>query len=262
VPLTPFQREIARLLATHRNPESHVAGGAAINRSESSPRYSEDIDIFHDAAESVAVSAEADVQSLRQAGYSAEWRLRQEGFYRAEVAAGEHKVRLDWATDSAFRFFPVQMDEEFGYCLHQADLAINKVLALAGRCEVRDFLDILYLNRTYLSLGALIWAACGKDPGYTPALLLDLANRHVAFHEADLQGERLARPLDLQELKKEWLGTRQQAESLLARLPASELGCLYLDAGSLPANPEPADATFPTLVRHRGSIRGAWPRIS
>ena len=70
----------------------------------------------------------------------------------------EDRLRLDWATDSAFRFFPVLPDEEFGYCLHQADLATNKVLALAGRSEVRDFLDTLLIDRTYLSLGAVIWA--------------------------------------------------------------------------------------------------------
>jgi hypothetical protein len=32
MPLTPFQREVVHLLAANRNPESHVAGGAVINR--------------------------------------------------------------------------------------------------------------------------------------------------------------------------------------------------------------------------------------
>jgi hypothetical protein len=32
MPLTAFQRGVAHILAKHRNTESHVAGGAVINR--------------------------------------------------------------------------------------------------------------------------------------------------------------------------------------------------------------------------------------
>ena len=63
MPLTPFQREIARLLAKHRNPESYVAGGAVINRGTDGVRISDDLDIFHDLAASVATSAEADAKA-------------------------------------------------------------------------------------------------------------------------------------------------------------------------------------------------------
>ena len=59
MPLTPYQREVAQLLAKHRNPESHVAGGAVINRGEVGVRISDDLDIFHDLAAAVAASAEA-----------------------------------------------------------------------------------------------------------------------------------------------------------------------------------------------------------
>ena len=65
--------------------------------------------------------------------------------------------------DSAFWFFPVQADAEFGFVLHTLDGATNKLLALAGRGELRDYLDVLFLKRNVLSLGALAWAACGKD---------------------------------------------------------------------------------------------------
>ena len=54
MPLTPFQRGVAQILAKHRNPESHVAGGAVINRGEGGVRISDDLDIFHDLAASVA----------------------------------------------------------------------------------------------------------------------------------------------------------------------------------------------------------------
>src|SRR6516225_6353012 len=116
MPLTDFQRGVAHILAKHRNPESHIAGGAVINRGESGIRISDDLDIFHDVAANVAASADADAKALVEAGYSIEWSLRSEGISRAEVSRGEDRVRLDWTTDSAFRFFPAQPDEDFGYC--------------------------------------------------------------------------------------------------------------------------------------------------
>jgi hypothetical protein len=117
-----------------------VAGGAVINR-DAGLRVSEDLDIFHDLPVShgdlkiVGEHADADGIVLEEAGYS-EW-VSRKAVYKAIVAKGREHVRLDWTTDSAFRFFPVQPDEDFGYCLHMADLATNKVLALAGRAEIR-----------------------------------------------------------------------------------------------------------------------------
>jgi hypothetical protein len=269
MPLTDFQKGVARLIAANRSPESHVAGGAVINRGEAGLRISEDLDIFHDvpeggptAAEMVAASAEADERVLRGAGYAVEWKTRVPGLFRAVVSRGDDHLRLDWTTDSAFRFFPAQPDEDFGYCLHPADLATNKVLALVGRSEIRDFLDILQLDREYLSLGAIIWAACGKDEGYTPALILELTNRHARYQESDLRGENLVRPVDLKALKEQWIAARERAESLFAGLPAEDLGCLYLDPENRPVTPDPAGQEFPGLIRHRGSVGGAWPSLS
>lgn len=262
MPLTAFQKEIARLLAVNRKPESHVGGGSAINRADSSPRYSNDLDLFHDAAERVAGCAEADGQILQARGCSLTWQLRQPGFFQAVVGRGDDSLKLEWITDSTFRFFPVQKDDDFGYCLHPADLATNKVLALAGRAAIRDFLDILYLDAVYLSLAAIIWAACGKDEGYTPWSLLDMAKRHVRYRAEELQSEHLARPLTLPELKERWLAAVARAEELFPQLPAEEVGCLYLRSPDIPVTPIPDRADAAKLIRHFGSVGGAMPKGS
>lgn len=190
------------------------------------------------------------------------WMLRSETLHRAEVGLGDDRLRLDWAADSAFRFFLVQEDEEFGYCLHRADLATNKILALAGCGEIRDFLDALQLDHEYLSFGALTWAACGKDPGYTPDLILQQTNRHSRYREDDLATEHLARPVELRDLKRQWIEARQAAGDLFDRLPAEDLGCLYLDGSGEPVTPDPCSEGFRDLSRHFGSVRGAWPRLA
>jgi hypothetical protein len=269
MPLTDFQLGISRLLAKNRNPSSHVAGGAVLNRGPDTVRFSDDLDIFHDIGaagaenlSSVTARADADATLLQNAGYSVEWKLRQEGLLRAVVSRGQEHLRLDWTTDSRFRFFPVQPDADFGFCLHWADLATNKVLAMAGRSEARDFLDILYLDEKCLSVGALVWAACGKDPGFTPGLIMDQLNRHSRFRQADLESENLVQAIDVTALKAKWLAARDRALRLFDRLPAEELGCLYLDPTNAPVTPDPESSDFARLIRHWGSEFGAWPAIS
>jgi hypothetical protein len=78
---------------------------------------------------------------------------------------------------------------------------------------------------------------------------------------SDLQGENLARPLGLKELKAQWLAAREQAERLFVRLPEEQLGCLYLDSGNKPVTPDPDDPNCAGLTRHFGSVRGAWPEF-
>ena len=262
MPLSAIQEDVLRLIAANRSPDSYVAGATVLHRAEDTPRYSADLDLFHDVEDSVARSAETDAATLGAAGYELSWLLRTPTFHRAVVGTGEGALKIEWAQDSAFRFYPVQEDERFGYRLHDADAAVNKVLALAGRSEIRDFVDVLHLDRNYLPLGALAWAACGKDPGFTPEFLLEHAARHAAYTQTDLDRLSLREPLDLGILKRRWLAALEHARTLVTALPADEVGCLYLDADGRPAAPEPMAADFRSLTRHRGCVRGAWPTVS
>lgn len=261
MPLTDIQTRVLKAIAANRSPESYVAGATVLHRDSDTPRFSQDVDLFHDLEESVALCAEADAATLCDAGYELRWLLRTRAFYRAVLSAEGQQLRIEWAQDSAFRFFPVQEDDRCGYCLHHTDAALNKLLALAGRQEIRDFVDILHLHDTYLHLGAMAWAACGKDPGFTPGFLLDQAGRHVAYSQADLDRLSLREPLDLKSLKKTWLQALEDAQRLVETLPPDEVGCLYLDAKQTPVRPDPASGEFSTLTRHQGSIRGTWPTV-
>ena len=68
--LTEFQRAICRLIARQRleSGESYVAGAAALNALTGAARISRDIDLFHDTAEAVAASWEADANCLIRMG--------------------------------------------------------------------------------------------------------------------------------------------------------------------------------------------------
>ncbi len=93
---------------------------------------------------------------------------------------------LEWVCDSAYRFFPLVEHPDFGLTMHPFDLATNKVLALVGRLEVRDWIDTMACGNRLQPLGYLAWAATGKDPGYSPALLLAEARRSTRYSAAEI----------------------------------------------------------------------------
>ena len=170
MPLSKIHIDVLRLLAAHRDPESYVAGATPLN--QNTARYSDDIDIFHDREERVAAAALHDVNVLAAAGYRIAWLRQLPLLYTVEVTHGDASTRLEWVVDSDYRFFPTMRDETFGYVLHPADLAMNKVMTAAGRREVRDLVDLVMIHATILPLGAVIWAAVEKSPGFTPDTLL------------------------------------------------------------------------------------------
>ena len=117
----------------------------------------------------VAVAlADLDRTLLEAAGYTVDPLRERPGLVEATVSRGGQCLLVEWARDSAFRFFPLVAHEELGLMLHAFDLATNKVLALVGRLEVRDWVDVISCDERLQPLGYLAWAACAKDPGFAP----------------------------------------------------------------------------------------------
>src|ERR1043165_2100875 len=239
MPIGDFEGEVLRVIAANRNPDSYLAGAPALHQAPASPRASRRVDVVHDTSESLARSVEADVAALRRQGFAVELGKPQETFQRAFIARAPKSTKLEWVFDSAFRFFPVEPDPELGWRLSFWDAATNKTLALFGRHEFRDYVDVNYLHRDHLHLGALVWAAAGKDPGLTPELILDWIKRHTIHSRGQIEQVKLAQPLDLVQMKQEWLQIVSDAESLVAHLPMSEVGCFYLNTDGKPVCPNP-----------------------
>lgn len=258
MPLTAFQARTLGLISANRTQGSHLAGGAAINLADSSLRYSHDPDLFHDTESAVASAYHRDCALLAENSIGVEIEISQPGFIRAVLIAGEERLRVDWAHDSNWRFFePVNLDG-VGWVLHPVDWAVNKVLALAGRDEPRDLLDALYLHQTVLSIGALAWAAVGKDPGYNPLMLIDMLSRRGKLRQEDLDTLDLAIGQDLETLRREWVQALDEARLWIASRPVEEAGCLYADPKSgLLFAPSAGD----DVAIIRGQPGGVIPRI-
>lgn len=260
MPLTPYQEEVARLLSSNRSFDSYLAGGAAIHLEPNTRRYSNDLDYFHDSVERVAQAFRQDERQLEDAGHALVMEMHLPGYVRATVSRGAASTKVEWAHDSAWRFLPTVRNDIVGYTLHPIDLAINKLLALVGRDEPRDFLDILDLHDRTLPIGALCWAAAGKDPGFTPYSLLEILRRRGRYHREDFERLKLTEPVDLPALKTRWLAALSDAEAFVRTRPPEEVGCLYyspsLERFVTPGLNESGDA-----VPHYGRPGGVLPRV-
>lgn len=258
MPLTDLQRALLSILGSRRTPDSYLAGGAAIHFRPQSLRYSNDLDFFHDSVERVASAYAQDHALLVDAGYTLELEISQPGFVRAMVSDDTDATRIDWAHDSSWRFMPPVRDPLGGYLLHDVDLAVNKVLALAGRDEPRDFVDILYVHRQILPLPALIWAAVGKDPGFSPISLLELLKRRGHVRPEEIARLELAMPFDVKQAKVEWLQALEDAEIFVRSRAVQESGCLYYSTLQkrfvIPSAVDDADKVVPHFGRPGGVL--------
>ncbi|MGH6878289.1 MAG: hypothetical protein ACREHV_13085 [Rhizomicrobium sp.] len=255
MPLSRLQSELLRLLAAQRNPDSYVAGAIPLNRD--GPRFSGDIDIFHDSDDRLATTAQADASLIRSAGYGLEWLpSRGAGFYAAVVSGKDDKTQLEWAADTDFRFFPAQPDVLFGYVLHPADLATNKAAAASGRRVPRDIVDLVTIHERILPLGAVIAAAVGRFPGMSPEEMLDEIRRHATFSADEFRGLAMAAPIDARATQRSIRRMLEDAETFIRLLPSEAVGVLFLDEGK-PVQPDLNQ--LGRYARRGGSRRGNWP---
>jgi hypothetical protein len=245
--------------------ESYVAGGVALNQLLQMPRKSHDIDLFHDTTESLAASWSDDRRLLTTNGYEVQVLREAISFVEARVIRNSDHTIIQWARDSAFRFFPLIADDLMGLTLHPFDLATNKILALVGRLEPRDWIDVINCDRKIQPFGLMVWAACGKDPGFNPKSILATAARsHYSQTEIDsLDFEGL--PPNAQELCTRWHELLQSAHDFIELLPPSEVGKGVVTLTHHLFNGGIEDFKLALnnrlILFHEGRIGGSWPSI-
>lgn len=131
----------------------------------------------------------------------------------------------------------------------------------AGRAEIRDYVDLLALHREHLSLGALVWAAAGKDAGLSPSFILGELSRVQRYPAEAYASLLLTEPADPVALKTISLTALREAgelfDNVLSEVPP---GCLFLDSAGVPRSP--TVVTLPKLKPHFGSVRGSLTRIA
>ena len=232
--LTQLQSDILRCLAKNRSETSYLAGGLMLNKNWK--RRSDDIDIFHDSDEEVTGAANADLALLDAAGFKTHKDFIIYGCVDATVSNGDSSTIIQWFAETKRRFFPLVRDEEWGARLHQADLAVNKVLAASGRSKARDIADLIAIGRDYCPLGPLVLAAAGKPPNFSPKRTVDEIRRHILSIPAEEFAAVKGLPVDwtAEFIREQALQLIEQAEKYIMAAPPDLLGILTVDKQSLP----------------------------
>lgn len=265
--LTEFQGELLRVLARNRveNPESYVAGGLALNHCLGTPRLSRDIDIFHDSREAMYRSWDADRQTLEAYGCVVTPKRVLEYFIEAEVEKDGRRMEIQWGTDSAYRLFPLVPDEVTGFTLHPLDLAANKLSALVGRTEPRDWIDVITAVKELQPLAFLLSVACGKDPGFSPTSMLEYVARR-RYNQVEIDAKIMPQGVyRADELCLFWREEVERARRTLEIFPRQHAGkAVMTKSGALFRGSDEelrAALAADELVFHEGVIGGAWPRV-
>jgi hypothetical protein len=232
--LTDLQKRIMQRLSLNRSETSYLAGGSILNLNW--PRRSDDIDIFHDTDEEVAGVAEKDIADLQTEGFRVTVDVRAYGTYEATVSDTSSSTVIQWMSDTRIRFFPLVRDEQWGLRLHQADLAVNKILAASSRRKARDFADIVAISANMCAIGPLVMAAAGKPPAYSPQKIVE----QIRWHAQGIPDDEY---LAVKGLPQEWTPqfiredvTRQMdfAESYIMQAPIDIVGLLAVDTDGTP----------------------------
>lgn len=165
-----------------------LAGGYAVQAHGFLTRRSEDVDLFTSAGGDFDTAVLAALAAYREAGLKAEVTLESPGFARLLLTDDDgHSVKVEMGVD--WRAHP-PVRLEIGPVLHPDDAVANKVAALYGRAEVRDFVDVdAVLRSGRYTVDDLIRLAADADPGFDKAMfavalsaLKRIPDQALAYH--------------------------------------------------------------------------------
>ena len=162
--LTPLQLRVCRIVADL--PEAGMvalAGGGALIVHGIIDRATTDLDFFSPDVVDVRVFAEAARSAIMSEGLHVDTARSSPDFVRLEVNDGTDEMSIDVGI-STRAFTPVPTSQ--GRVLAAEDLAGDKMLALFGRAEPRDFLDVHALTARF-DLSEFYELAADKDPGFS-----------------------------------------------------------------------------------------------
>ena len=168
--LTSLQQRVRSIVA--ELPEADtvaLAGGGALIVHGIVDRATTDLDFFSSDAVDVRRFAEATCSALQRDGLNVVTERSSSDFVRLHVHDGNDEMSIDIGI-SGRAFPPVPTAQ--GRVLAVEDLAGDKLLALFGRAEPRDFVDIHALAARF-DIADLCRFAADKDPGFSLEHLRD-----------------------------------------------------------------------------------------
>lgn len=182
--LTSLQERVAQIIASLEEADDFaLAGGAALIARGDVQRQTRDLDFFGLTGAAVDRLVPSAERALQAAGLAVHRIQVNPGFARLIIESGDDRTELDLAADA--RLFPAEPGEP-APMLSGEELAVDKLLALFGRAEARDFVDLLAVEARY-GFDRLCELAAQKDLGFTPAMLAEMLGRFGRLRRAEFE---------------------------------------------------------------------------
>ena len=187
--LTPLQRQVAEIIGGLEAAEGFgLAGGAALIVRGDIDRRTQDLDFFGLQQSDVQRLLPAAEEALEATGFQVR-RLREGiGFVRLAVQRGADITEVDLAADA--RLFPLEVQGGLPM-LSSTELAVDKVLAIFGRAEARDFVDLAAVVDKH-GLEALFRLAAEKDRGFSIDVFSEMLQRFDRLRQDEFGIDGLA----------------------------------------------------------------------
>ena len=178
--LTPFQKKVLKAFTEIEESKAfYLTGGTALSAFYLAHRLSEDFDLFTSEEPLISVMARKFKSALKNVGIHVQEIRSFSSFWEAVAGEGAQSFKIQLAYDSPYMLSA--LDEKDGLRIHSfEDIAAGKLLALFGRAEERDFVDIYCIVKDgKISLETIIELAKRKDPG------LDEYYLAIAFEQSE-----------------------------------------------------------------------------
>lgn len=166
--LTPFQQRFLTALGKNTLANHfYLTGGTALSAFYLAHRFSADLDFFTDNPQNIT-SVPIELQQIAsQLDAKVEFVRTYDTLIQCflENEKGE-RVELDFAHDSPFRFQPTIEATNYRIQLDNlVDIATNKLSALFGRAEPKDFVDVYFICQEWMGFDELFTLTQEKHLG-------------------------------------------------------------------------------------------------
>lgn len=165
--LTSLQHRFLRAFAA-RSTAFFLTGGAVLAGWVLGHRQTEDLDLFTTDDRAMSEGDRLVRGAAAEIGATAESVQSQPDFRRYLVRSGAESIVVDLARDRAPQLYP-KVSREGVPMDTVEEIVANKVCALVGRSEIRDLVDLYYLEQAGFPVERFLPDAMRKDSGVTPA---------------------------------------------------------------------------------------------